>query len=52
MHLRQIFAADPGRGTRLTAGVRWENDPAADKYVPNAFGSENSAVVTRGGRDP
>jgi 1,4-alpha-glucan branching enzyme len=27
-------------------GVRWENDPAADKYVPNAFGSENSVVVT------
>lgn len=26
-------------------GVRWENDGKADKYVPNAYGSENSVVV-------
>jgi len=29
----------------LLDGVRWENDEKADKYVPNAYGSENSAVV-------
>jgi len=27
-------------------GERWENDPGADKYVPNPFGSDNSVVVT------
>ena len=30
----------------LIDGTRWANDPAADKYVPNPFGSENSVVVT------
>jgi 1,4-alpha-glucan branching enzyme len=30
----------------LVDGVRWENDPSADKYVPNPFGTENSVVVT------
>lgn len=30
----------------LVNGVQWVNDPAADKYVPNPFGSENSVVVT------
>lgn len=30
----------------LIDGVRWENDPQADKYVPNPFGSDNSVVVT------
>ncbi|HVM43331.1 MAG TPA: isoamylase early set domain-containing protein [Gemmatimonadales bacterium] len=30
----------------LVNGERWINDPAADKYVPNPFGSENSVVVT------
>jgi 1,4-alpha-glucan branching enzyme len=26
-------------------GERWENDWAADKYVPNEFGTEDSVVV-------
>jgi 1,4-alpha-glucan branching enzyme len=26
-------------------GKSWENDWNADKYIPNAFGSENSVVV-------
>ena len=30
----------------LIDGVRWENDPQADKYAPNPFGSDNSVVVT------
>ena len=30
----------------LIDGKRWENDPKADKYVPNPYGSENSVVVT------
>jgi 1,4-alpha-glucan branching enzyme len=30
----------------LVDGQRWENDPGADKYVPNPFGSDNSVVVT------
>lgn len=29
----------------LVDGREWVNDPAADKYVPNPFGSENSVVV-------
>ena len=29
----------------LVDGQEWVNDPAADKYVPNPFGSENSVVV-------
>lgn len=28
----------------LLDGARWENDPAADAYVSNAFGSEDSVV--------
>ncbi|TOP21867.1 1,4-alpha-glucan branching protein, partial [Vibrio parahaemolyticus] len=24
----------------------WENDPQADAYVPNGFGSDNSVVCT------
>lgn len=30
----------------LVNGEQWVNDPDADKYVPNAFGSENSVVAT------
>ncbi len=30
----------------LVDGVYCVNDPAADKYVANPFGSENSVVVT------
>lgn len=26
-------------------GERWENDDAADKYVPNEFGTEDSLVI-------
>ncbi|MEF1190562.1 isoamylase early set domain-containing protein, partial [Vibrio parahaemolyticus] len=26
--------------------VEWENDPQADAYVPNGFGSDNSVVCT------
>lgn len=29
----------------LVDGETWLNDPAADKYAPNPFGSENSVVV-------
>lgn len=29
----------------LIDGNTWENDDAADKYVPNDFGSEDSVVV-------
>lgn len=27
-------------------GEKWENDDAADAYVPNEFGSEDSVIVT------
>jgi hypothetical protein len=30
----------------LIDGKRWENDWHADKYVPNAFGAEDSVVIT------
>jgi 1,4-alpha-glucan branching enzyme len=30
----------------LIDGASWENDEAADAYVPNEFGSENSVVRT------
>ena len=39
----------PGQQYRfryLLDGKRWENDPAADGYVPNQFGSEDSLVTT------
>jgi 1,4-alpha-glucan branching enzyme len=29
----------------LVNGTEWHNDEAADKYVPNGFGEENSVVV-------
>lgn len=40
-------ALQPGRQYRfryLINGERWENDEAADAYVPNAFGSDDSVV--------
>ncbi len=43
------YDLEPGReyGFRyLIDGTRWANDPAADKYVPNPYGSDNSVVVT------
>ena len=30
----------------LVNGVKWHNDEAADKYVPNNFKGDNSVVVT------
>ena len=30
----------------LVNGTSWQNDAAADKYVPNAYGDDNSVVVT------
>ncbi len=30
----------------LLDGTRWENDAQADRYAPNAFGTENSVVST------
>lgn len=30
----------------LVDGQAWVNDPAADAYAPNPFGSENSVLVT------
>ena len=30
----------------LVDGREWVNDPAADAYAPNPFGSENSVLVT------
>jgi hypothetical protein len=38
----------PGKEFRfryLLDGERWENDWAADKYVPNVFSTEDSVVV-------
>jgi 1,4-alpha-glucan branching enzyme len=29
----------------LLDGLTWENEPQADKHVPNVYGSENSVVV-------
>jgi hypothetical protein len=40
---------EPGRTYRyryLVDGARWENDWAADAYVPNAFGAEDSVAQT------
>jgi 1,4-alpha-glucan branching enzyme len=28
----------------LLDGTRWENDPTADAYVPNPYGSEDSVI--------
>ncbi len=41
------LALEPGRAYRfryLLDGVRWENDWAADDYVPNPYGSDDSLV--------
>jgi 1,4-alpha-glucan branching enzyme len=29
----------------LVDGVAWENDPEAEKYLPNPYGGENSVVI-------
>jgi len=31
----------------LLNGLEWENDYAADNYIANGFGSENSVVLTQ-----
>jgi 1,4-alpha-glucan branching enzyme len=41
------FAMTPGRSYRfryLLDGERWENDWAADAYVPNEFGGDDSVI--------
>ncbi len=41
------LALDPGQAYRfryLLDGARWENDWAADGYVPNPYGSDDSLV--------
>ena len=30
----------------LLDGYRWENDPEADDYAPNAYGGYNSVIHT------
>src|SRR3954468_16003508 len=44
------IALDPGRSYRfryLLDGKRWENDWAADSYVPNEFGGDDSLLDLR-----
>ena len=44
---RASMALDAGcryRFRYLLDGFRWENDWAADDYVPNPFGSDDSVV--------
>ena len=44
-----VVELEPGRTYRyryLLDGCRWENDWAADAYVPNDFGAEDSLVRT------
>jgi len=43
----QTISLKPGQSYRfryLLDGARWENEWAADDYVPNEFGSEDSIV--------
>lgn len=45
---RVTVALEPGRSYRfryLLDGDRWENDWAADDYVPNEHGGDDSVVV-------
>ena len=47
---RHTVALEPGRTYRfryLVDGFRWENDWAADAYVPNRYGSDDSVVDLR-----
>jgi 1,4-alpha-glucan branching enzyme len=39
-----LEAGRPYRFKYLLDGCRWENDWAADAYVPNSFGSDDSLV--------
>lgn len=36
----------------LIDNTTWENDWAADKYVPSEFGNDNSVVVIEGNQQP
>ena len=41
------ISLEPGRNYRfryLINGERWENDWAADDYLPNSYGSEDSVI--------
>jgi CHAD domain-containing protein len=52
---RRIVMLEPGRIYRfryLLDGDRWENDWAADFYLPNHFGSEDSVVDLRSLAEP
>ena len=40
-----LIAGREYRFRYLIDGERWENDWNADKYLPNAFGSEDSVVI-------
>ena len=43
-----MISLNPGSEYRYrywVDGERWENDWAADKYVPNEFGTEDSVVI-------
>ena len=45
---RVAVALEPGRSYRfryLLDGTRWENDWAADAYVPNEYGGDDSVVI-------
>ena len=45
---RVAVVLDPGRSYRfryVLDGARWENDWAADAYVPNDYGGEDSVVM-------
>jgi len=46
MRTRSGFLVEYGHGGRLIDDERWENDWAADDYVPNGFGGDNSVVRT------
>ena len=45
---RTTVALEPGRSYRyryLLDGDRWENDPRADRYLPNPYGTTDSVVI-------
>jgi 1,4-alpha-glucan branching enzyme len=39
-----LTSGQPYRFRYLLDGKHWVNDPAADTYVPNSFGSEDSVI--------
>ncbi len=49
---RATVELEPGREYQfryLVDGQHWVNDDAADRYVPNAFGADNSVLTTPAG---